>query len=236
MFEMLKTPFKISVVLFVIFLAVSAVQQGALTFSTEFLDEFYHDKIRPALGMEQATGPQPEETLVAPFGASGATPAAAADAGAETGLDKPHMETTKVAEWYATLLSEMMTVDPADYDEKRRALFPVLDGAALQDYDSFLADNNIMAVMQEQDMIMSGFVEDQPSLLRNGNFDGIYRWVYRAPVTVTLMRRGVDNYEDYDVEEEGRNLQLSVQAQIGRIELDENNDGLIIERLRFSRR
>lgn len=234
MFEMLKTPFKISLVLFAVFLVVSAIQQGKIELSSEFLDDVYQEHIRPALGEETATGPKPEDTLVAPFGASEAAPPAAAEM--KIGLDKAHMENRNVSDWLVAVLSEMLMVSPDVYEEKRRTLYGSVDGAALQDYESFLNDNNIMTVLQERNMMMTGFAEDQPTLLQSGNFDGIYRWVYRVPVTVTVMGRDTKNYEDFDVESEGYNLQLFVQAQIGRIEDDVNEKGLIIERLKFTSR
>lgn len=234
MFEMFKTPFKISLVLLVVFLVVSAIQQGKIEFSTAFLDNIYQKHIRPVLGEETATGPKPEDTLVAPFGASEMAPPAAAEM--KIGLDEAHMENQKVSEWLVAVLSEMLMVMPDIYEEKRRSLYGSVDTAALQDYDNFLTDNNIMTVLQERNMMMAGFAEDQPTLLQSGNFDGIYRWVYRVPVTVTVMGRDTKNYEDFDVETEGYNLQLSIQAQIGRIEKDVNEMGLIIERLKFTSR
>lgn len=237
---MFKTPFKISVVLTVIFLVASGIHQGKIKLSTEFLDNFYKSSIRPLIVAEENTGPKPEDTLEAPFGSDENIvqqsdldlPYTPHSDGFKK-LDTPHRPAEEIAAWLEEILAELFALDPLKYEEKRTLMAKMMDGGAIHDFDSFLAKHNVLTILQNKNMVLSGFVEEQPTLIGEKTIDGTYRWVFRVPLTMTMLERDVNSYNEIDLDGGSRNTRLLVRVQLGRV-AEGGVDGIEIERMGFT--
>lgn len=236
---MFKTPFKISVVLTIIILVASGIQQGNIKLSSEFLDNFYKSSIRPMIVGEENTGPRPEDTLKAPFKEDeklvkqSSLDLPYAPPGEEIKkLDIPHRPIEKIADWLVEALSEVFSVDPLEYDKQRVKISQMMDGGAINDFDAFFSKHNILQVLRSNNMLLSGYVEEQPTLIGEKAIEGTYRWVFRVPVTLTMLERNMDSYTGVDLSDSNRNIRLLVRVQLGRV-AEGGVDGIEIERMGF---
>lgn len=212
----------------------------------------------PALFGKKKDGPQPEETLVAPFagadkkpegtvtyssadgrsysvitGEDGKTYEVPTYGGGTRAIDGgslavAHRRPEQIAEWLARATSEIFTTDSATYQNHLAHLGTGMSESGMADFTKFMQDSNILAELQTQGMRLQGYVEEMPLLLNEGPLNGRYRWLYEMPVKVTFIPRGTRTYKDMKDPTENT-LNFIVQTQIGRVEKGPGDDNVVIE-------
>ncbi len=185
------------------------------------------------------TGPQPEDTLQAPFADPGAQTAPAGEAlgglygsdkvtGTESGgtLEKPHRNQEQIGEWLVKAVSEMFNFDVNNYDQHLRLLATGMDRQALLDFQTFLQNSNVLKTLQSGEVMIHNFVSETPLLLNKGVIAGRYRWLFEMPVTLTFLPKG--EKADYETTKPV-NQNVIVTMQVMRVPVGQGVDELMIE-------
>ena len=180
----MKKVLLISFVLTVCLFVLDGIQQGKIT--SQFMDDFYKEHIAEMLGGETQEGPRPEDTLVAPFSTKMAFET-------DTDLSKPHRRAVDVGVIAARVLSELFTFssDQESYEEHLSAMKKEIQAGGLQDFTGFMETSGVYSSLQRNGTELKAFVEETPNLVKEGAFDGRYRWVFDVPVTVTELEKGI---------------------------------------------
>lgn len=194
-------------------------------------------------------GPKPEETLQAPFANSGSgqlsqdpqQPLDCADCADDDKIPEysvenpdgddlsiPHRQASQIGDWLVRATSEIFTMDTQTYSQHMELLATGMSPAGLAEFQKFLIDSNVLAEMQNNDMVLKGFVDEAPLLLNEGALNGRYRWLFEMPVTLTFLKRTDPVYRK-DTDVDSHTYHFIVQTQVGRINGVTTEDGVIIE-------
>jgi hypothetical protein len=181
--------------------------------------------------MLKNTEPDPSRTLTAPF----AEPQAPGQEKVEKGLpenavplDYPHRPSAQIGEWVTSAVSEALTFEQDNYQETLTTISKHFDATGKQQYTQFLADNNIIKVLDSKRYYVRGFVREIPLLLNEGAVDNRYHWLYEVPVMVSYMDRNMNGYKNA----EPVNQQISLTIQVGRVpgQQTQQDMDIVIER------
>lgn len=143
-----------------------------------------------------------------------------------TPLNQPHRDNKEISAWLTNSLSEAMTFDKGNHKEMLKADEKYFNETGKTEYLKFLADHNIMKVIESEKFDVRSFVLGQPLLLNEGAVNGVYRWLYEVPMMVSYMERGAKSYKDL----EPVNQQLVLTVQVGRISGVMDGTAILIER------
>jgi len=210
--------FMLFIVIGLTMMAAHAVQNNGLP---NLLAEWFPEHFGPE------DGPRPEDTLMAPF-IDPEDAYLAPDDNAlaiphtpETGinleeeLDLPHRSKDEIAEWLIKAVSETLNIEPETYATHRELLKTGLDMYALEDFDQFMQNSNILASLQSQNLKLHSYVEEKPVLLNAGPVEGRYRWLFEMPVTLSFLPAGTRDYRQLE-STPLPNESIMVKVQVGR--------------------
>lgn len=110
-------------------------------------------------------------------------------------LDMPHRHEAAVSEWLMTTLPETMTFGLAGYQQQLAELGIYMTPNGLKEFQEFLELTKILQLMQSGNYDMRGFVSDVPQLKTSGVVEGVYKWVYDVPLSLTFLPLGMTSYE-----------------------------------------
>lgn len=143
-----------------------------------------------------------------------------------TPLEKPHRLDAEITNWAEAVTAKALNFSSDDYNVDLQNSSLLFDASGRDQYTVFLREQNMLKVLQTGKYQIRSYVKDTPLLLNEGAVGGRYRWLYRVPVMVSYMPRGLRSYED--VKPINRDLQIDLQ--IGRKTLEEAEQGIQIER------
>lgn len=179
-------------------------------------------------------GPDPSETLQAPF----ADPDAVIDAPSSSGqfnenatpINLPHRINTEIAEWLEAKVSDLLTYQAEGYQDQYKAkVMPLMTKPAMAEYVKFLQENNIVTSLKSGAYDVRGFVQDVPVLVNEGEVGGRFRWLFQVKVMVSFVKSGLKSYRDVGNGQENVTKEYIATVQIGRVEDAGNPDGVLIE-------
>lgn len=195
--------------------------------------ENFLEKYLPALFPPKDAPPGPEETLQAPFSDSAPTQSIeglewrgegqATEVSANLGT--PHLANHQVGEQVVTNVSEALTFDKEDYITKLAKNAQMFSPDGHKQYQAFLRDNNLLAVLESKKFLMRSFVRQAPILLNEGPVEGRYRWLYEIPMMISYMDRAMTGYKESEPVSQG----LILRIQVGRVKGADGTDGILIE-------
>lgn len=139
-------------------------------------------------------------------------------------IDKPHRGDKELKGWIGSAISESLTLDPRRLESTYNQVKPYFTQSGFQAYQEYLESAGIISSLQSTDNRMSLFMEQQALLLNAVEVDGVYRWLYQIPVTLSFIPRNNTRT--------GRNVtnrKVTIRIQIRRVPVSENEDGMQIE-------
>ena len=170
-------------------------------------------------------GPDPSQTLQAPFADPSKTPADPGQAigvphsydgqASPSDLSIPHRNHTQVGAWLVRAIAEVMTFDPEP--TLLKVHFNRLDTGmnefAIESFKTFLTTNKILTLLKSRNMRLNSIVNGTPLLLNEGAVEGRYRWLFQVPVTMTYVPIGRNPQSNPDVVHQ----ELTLILQVGRV-------------------
>lgn len=141
-------------------------------------------------------------------------------------LDQPHRHSSEIGKWLTTALSEVMTFDRGDYNNRIEGVSKFFTVSGKEQYVKFLTNQNILKVLESEKYEVRGFVQEDPFLLNEGAVNGTFNWLFEVPVMVSYVARGTKNYKNV----EPVNQPVVLTVQITRIGTDKQGAGVLIAR------
>lgn len=181
-------------------------------------------------------GPDPAQTLQAPFadirtpdgGQMGPEPQGAKLLPENSiPLELPHRSTNEISDWLVTAASESMTFQSGDYSKDLAATAVYFDEGGRKQFEDFLAQNNILKVLETGKYHVRSFVKETPLLLNEGAVGGRYRWLFEVPLMLSYMDRA---NSDYKSKAQPVNQLVKLTVQIGRSDKPLGGPNVVIER------
>ncbi len=141
-------------------------------------------------------------------------------------LNLSHRSDRDIGRWVTTAVADAITFveeDSAAEMEEHKAKF---DKNGWAEFEKFLADTNMIKVIESDRYQLRSYVKGTPLLLNEGSVSQRYRWLYEVSADISYMDRNVKDYDK--AEPQTRNLRILVQ--IGRHKDANNEAGIFIER------
>lgn len=184
----------------------------------------------------EPVGPQPEDTLKAPFPTDKTTQAPQnnlmtiydtrkGQTGVLTSPDQAHMTTHALQEWVSQAVTNSLTLDKAQLDPQKLSMS--FEPYAVQEFQNWLQTSGVITDLQNRDVTLRAVAAAPPQLLSQGVLSGTYRWVFEVPVLVSYVPRGTTSLKTAAAIPQSRNFTLRVQ--IGRVNA-QNDTRVLIER------
>lgn len=142
-------------------------------------------------------------------------------------IEKPHRTNKELQGLINTIVSESLFFDADNYEDSLKTIKRYYTDAGFAQYKEYLETSKIISSLKNNNYRMSVFVEEQPLLLNGTAMQGVYRWLYQLPVTVSFLPRNVYNLRGSS--DNMVNKKLTLRVQIRRIRLPDDPDAIQIE-------
>ncbi|HTK83962.1 MAG TPA: DotI/IcmL family type IV secretion protein [Patescibacteria group bacterium] len=143
-------------------------------------------------------------------------------------MSQPHRSQKEVADWLVLALSEIMSMDYANYEPHLHQMQTGMNDHAVAQLEGWMLSSNMLEYMKTQNVVMRCYVEEQPTLLNKGPVDGRFRWLYDVPVNISLLPPDVKTYENTQAGAVS-NQHVILRMQIGRMPKGVGIDQLMLE-------
>ncbi|MDH5722785.1 MAG: DotI/IcmL family type IV secretion protein [Alphaproteobacteria bacterium] len=177
-------------------------------------------------------GPNPAETLKAPFADQDAILEGASIedrmAGNSSPLHVRHRLNEDIAKWVESEMSDLISYDSKSYKEDYEKKARSFDKKGLKEYVGFLQEHKIVSSLKSGAYNVRSIVKDVPILLNQGPIADRYRWLYRAKVLVSLVPIGMEGYSKGGGTKV-INKEITIDVHLGRVESANNEHGVLIE-------
>lgn len=184
-------------------LAPTAAYADPVTYKEPWMDKYLKQYL--SFLFEKKEGPQPEDTLIAPF----ADPALQKEAQAmdpskpalpinAIPLNLPHRTAKEVSRWLVVAVAESLSFDVGTFETRQKKIATYFTPEAYQKYLTFLDTGFYREKLQNKTVSLHNFVREEPFLLNNGVVDGAYRWLMEVPVMLSYLPAGSATYKDQD--------------------------------------
>lgn len=145
----------------------------------------------------------------------------------ENTIDEAHRTDKELKNWTTRAVSEAMAFEARKsqrtLDDTR--IYFTDDG--FRQYQEYLSNANVIQSVDSSNYNVNVLIEQPPLLLNSSTIQGVYRWLYQMPVTVTYFPQGsnsmLQNSQDIV------NQKLTIRVQIRRVEQDVSEETLQIE-------
>lgn len=200
-----------------LFSVITCLALLAITAQPAYAKKSFFEAMFGWMSEKPDEGPDPAETLIAPFAYSGKDKAPLQ---AQTNEQKAspiplrhaHTNEEEIGKWLITAVSDAMSYtvgEPTDVVEANSKYFA---RSGQERFRDFLVQNNIQKVIDSGRFNIRSFVREQPLLLNSGTANDRFRWLYEVPIMVSYMDAENFNYK----EDEPVNQHIVLTLQVGR--------------------
>lgn len=141
--------------------------------------------------------------------------------------DEPHRTPRELARWVSESVSEILTLDAQNYDAQLQNAARYFSTGGLAEFQTYLRQADLKNVLSMSDLKANIIVEQTPLLLNSGPVNGVYRWLYEVPITVSYTPRALRELTPSTRTETNR--KLTIRLQVGRYDAAPNGEGVQIE-------
>lgn len=142
-------------------------------------------------------------------------------------LNSPHRTDKELKVWITTAVSEAMFIDSADLTKVKGAAQKYFTAAGWKQYEDYLRSSGILKSIRQNNYRMSIFIEEQPLLMNAVEMQGVYRWLYQFPLTISFIPR--DAYNLLESRQDIVNRKMTLRVQLRRVRLPNDPDAIQIE-------
>jgi len=142
-------------------------------------------------------------------------------------LNSPHRTDRELKAWINTAVSEAMFIDSSNLTKVRDKAQKYFTAAGWKQYEDYLNSSGILKSLDQNSYRMSIFIEEQPLLMNSLEIEGVYRWLYQLPLTISFIPRNAINL--LDSQQDIVNRKMTLRVQVRRVRLPNDPDAMQIE-------
>ncbi|MAH04377.1 MAG: DotI/IcmL family type IV secretion protein [Pseudomonadota bacterium] len=195
------------------------------------------DKLKNVFSKEDDGKLKPHETLQAPFSTDGQVETKNKGSlmflydqeltGTKDGniLSKPHRTDAQMGEWVQIVVTNLLSFNYKQAQEHINKYQGLFKRGALVQYVNEVNKSDIVKAMRQNGLESVAMFDEMPIVQNKGNFQGIYRWTFDFPVTITFRYTGKNARRNASE----HTIVMQVKMRVGRAASDKGADGGIIE-------
>lgn len=180
---------------------------------------------------------RPHETLEAPFETDGQNTAGDKNSlmflydkeltGTTDGnlLSKAHRTDAQMSEWAMAVVTNVLSFDYREAQAHINKYQSVFTRPALREYIQQINKSEIVRAMKQSGLVSVAMFEEMPLVQNKGKTEGIYRWTFDFPVTVTFRytgKRARKNASEHTII-------MRVKMRVTRVPTEKGLDGALVE-------
>lgn len=142
-------------------------------------------------------------------------------------LEKPHRTNNELQTWSSMVASEALSINKQEFGKVMNDIRPYFTQSGFRQYQEYLQSTGILQSINDNNYQMNVFVEEQPLLMNGSSMQGVYRWLYQLPITISFIPEGMAGAlvnTDRIV-----NRKINLRIQIRRIKTNTDPNALAIE-------
>lgn len=176
--------------------------------------------------------PSPADPLTAPAAAA-AAPAPSNDwmtyrnpyAGEQNNLTNPNRTPAEIQAWTQKAIASALSFGPDDFTQKLTDAKKLFVTKGWTEYAEYVKQAQLMERVRNQGMTLSTILNGDAAIVASEAVAGAYRWLLRAPVMMTFMKKDAATGQLKPVGT-GR---FTLTLQIGRVPKEQGDEGIAIE-------
>ncbi len=130
-------------------------------------------------------------------------------------LSVQHMSAGELGGYLPSAIANALTFNQTNYKSVVADSEKYFTPEGYVQYVQFLTGANIEQALVAQDLQAGAFAEEEPLNINHGVFDGVYKWVFEVPVTLSFTPRSAEG----DIAAQGQplNRRFVLRAQMARV-------------------
>ncbi len=178
----------------------------------------------------QKVGPNPSETLQAPFADKEQIAKSAAkneNVSNTIPLDLPHRSPEQIQDWIVKNISSHLNFTSGKtFQNDLQKLRPFFTNHSWKQYNDFLTSTNIKKIMTDGRYSIRSFMDEPPTFVNKGPADGAYRWLYETSLMLSYIEPG---YGYQAGQKDPISQHIALKVQLGRYNNTGNEYGILID-------
>jgi len=142
-------------------------------------------------------------------------------------LNAPHRTDRELKVWITTAISEAMFLESEDLSQTKAAAEKYFTTAGWKQYEDYLRSSGTLDSIRKNKYRMSIFIEQQPLLMNGVEIQGVYRWLYQLPLTISFIPQ--NTVDLLSARNDIVNRKMTLRVQLRRVRLPNDPDALQIE-------
>ena len=180
----------------------------------------------------EETGPDPSETLRAPFADEDAV---IEDLDAQGNPDKAiplemrHRPNSVITQWVQMTVPYVLTYKAKTYEKEYGQKIVNFSKGGIDEYVAFLQGKNILRTLKTGRYNVTGILQDYPVIINEGAVDGRYLWLFKTDVLVTYFDSKLTQHPRSEDSSDAITQEYTITFQVGRNKGVPNEHGILIE-------
>lgn len=126
-------------------------------------------------------------------------------------LSTQNFSSAELSERLQEIVAETLSFTARDFAQGRASAQKYFSPSGYQQYQDFLTSAGFEETLRGQNLKSGAFMEAPPAELAKGVYDGIFKWVFEVPVTISFIQANADTYRDGEITPVNRRFMLRVQ-------------------------
>lgn len=153
----------------------------------------------------------PPENMQVPFGNASGKPLVAGKSPEADSLATQSFSSAEISMYLTETIADALSFDRDNYSANTVAMRPTFTPEGYKAYTSFLTSAGFLSALQGQNLQSTAYAEESPIELTRGVYNGVYKWVFEVPVTVSFIPRSASGYDNNTIKAQNRRFLLRVQ-------------------------
>jgi len=138
----------------------------------------------------------------------------------KTDLSVQHMSGREIGDKLTNIIAEALSFTPSNYQTNVSAMAKYFTPGAYQQYKDYLDQSQFGQNLSAQGLRSGAFVEQEPLEINAVVQNGVFKWLFDVPVTVSFVPVSTNDYRGSQTTTQ--NQRFTLQAQFTRV--DDPND------------
>lgn len=145
----------------------------------------------------------------------------------EADLAVQHMSSQEVGNLLEIIIAECLSFNPSDFDKNSRLVQSYFTAQGYEQYKAYLQKTDFGNVIKSRNLQSGAFAERPPLEVNSLVQNGVYKWLFEVPVTLSFIPVNSQTYRDGATK--AQNQRFTLRVQLTRVKDAKNANKISIE-------
>lgn len=129
----------------------------------------------------------------------------------EPDLSVQHMSGPEISAYLNEIIAEGLSLTPSNYNRTVAGMAKYFTPSAYEQYKNYLTQGNFAQTLSSRSLQSGAYCESPPFEVNSVVQNGIYKWLFEAPVTVSFIPLNAQTYASDQTKAQNQRFTLRVQ-------------------------